>query len=60
MPRAGKPGGDGHDEEERIPRYVIEREVPGSMSQEDLRDLSQTSCNVLIGMGAQVHPTRAR
>ena len=39
-----------------MPKYVIEREVPGtgSMSQEDLRDLSQTSCNVLSDMGPQI------
>ncbi len=39
-----------------MPKYVIEREVPGagSMSAEDLRGLSQTSCNVLNGMGPQI------
>lgn len=39
-----------------MPKYVIEREVPGagSMSQEELRDLSQTSCNVLNEMGPRI------
>ena len=39
-----------------MPKYVIEREVPeaGSMSPEDLRNLSQTSCNVLNDMGTQI------
>jgi uncharacterized protein DUF4242 len=39
-----------------MPKYVIEREVPGagSMSAEDLRDLSQNSCNVLTDMGPQI------
>lgn len=39
-----------------MPKYVIEREVPGAggMSAEELRDLSQTSCNVLSGMGPQI------
>ena len=39
-----------------MPKYVIEREVPGAgdMSQEDLRDLSQNSCNVLNDMGPQI------
>jgi hypothetical protein len=41
-----------------VPKYGIEREVlgAGSMSQEDLRDLSQTSCNVLNVMGPQITP----
>jgi len=39
-----------------MPKYVIEREVPdaGSMSAEDLQDLSQNSCNVLNDMGPQI------
>ena len=39
-----------------MPKYVIEREVPGagSMSAEDLRDLSQNSCNVLNDMGPRI------
>jgi Protein of unknown function (DUF4242) len=45
-----------------MPKYVIEREVPGAgdMSAEDLRDLSQNSCNVLSDMGPQVQWSRAR
>ena len=39
-----------------MPKYVIEREVPGAggMSAEELRDLSQNSCNVLNDMGPQI------
>ena len=39
-----------------MPKYVIEREVPGAgdMSAEDLRNLSQNSCNVLNDMGPQI------
>ena len=39
-----------------MPKYVIEREVPGAgdMSAEDPRDLSQNSCNVLNNMGPQI------
>jgi len=39
-----------------MPKYVIEREVPGarSMSLDELRDLSQNSCNVLNDMGPQI------
>ena len=39
-----------------MPKYVIEREVPGAggMSAEELRDLSQTSRNVLNKMGPQI------
>ena len=39
-----------------MPKYVIEREVPGAggMSAEELRDLSQTSCNVLNDMGPSI------
>ena len=39
-----------------MPKYVIERVVPGAgkMSAEDLKALSQTSCNVLNKMGPQI------
>ena len=39
-----------------MPKYVIEREVPGAgdMSAGALRDLSQNSCNVLNDMGPQI------
>jgi len=37
--------------------YVIEREVPGagSLTPEQLKELSQKSCNVLKGMGPSIH-----
>ena len=41
-----------------MPKYIIEREVPGasSLSEEDLRDISQKSCSVLHGeVGAGYH-----
>src|SRR5437763_17088521 len=43
-------------EEERMPRYVIEREVPGAgrMSPKDLQALSQKSCSVLDKLGPQI------
>ena len=39
-----------------MPKYVIERELPGagSLSAEELRGISQTSCNVLNSMGPQI------
>lgn len=39
-----------------MPKYVIERELPGagSMSEEDLRGISQTSNGVLNEMGPQI------
>lgn len=39
-----------------MPKYVIEREVPGAgdMSAEDLRNMSQTSCSVLNDMGPKI------
>lgn len=39
-----------------MPKYVIEREIPGAgnLSQEELRDISQTSCNVLNDMGPRI------
>jgi hypothetical protein len=39
-----------------MPKYVIERVVPGAgkMSAEDLKALSQRSCNVLSNMGPQI------
>ncbi len=41
---------------DRMPKYVIERELPGagSLSAEELRGISQTSCNVLNSMGPQI------
>lgn len=39
-----------------MPKFVIEREVPGAgkMSAEDLKGLSQKSCGVLREMGPRV------
>ena len=39
-----------------MPQYVIEREMPGagSLSAEDLRLASQTSCSVLRDLGPQI------
>lgn len=39
-----------------MPKYVIEREIPaaGKFSAEQLRAISQTSCNVLNKMGPQI------
>lgn len=39
-----------------MPKYVIEREIPGagSLSKEQLKTISQTSCAVLNEMGPQI------
>ena len=39
-----------------MPRYVIEREIPGAgdLSQEELHSISQKSCAVLQELGPQV------
>lgn len=39
-----------------MPKYVIERELPGagSLSNEELQGISQTSCGVLNEMGPQI------
>ena len=39
-----------------MPKYVIERELPGagSLSNEELKGISQTSCGVLNEMGPQI------
>ncbi len=39
-----------------MPKYVIEREIPGagSLSAEQLKSISQTSCGVLSNMGPQI------
>jgi hypothetical protein len=39
-----------------MPQYVIEREMPGigSLELEDLRNASQTSCDVLQEIGPQI------
>ena len=39
-----------------MPKYVIERDVPGAekLSAEELKSISQTSCGVLSKMGPQI------
>lgn len=39
-----------------MPKYVIEREVPGAgkLTSEELKGISQTSCDVLNKMGTQI------
>lgn len=39
-----------------MPKYVIEREIPGAgnLSDEQLKAISQTSCGVLSKMGPQI------
>ncbi len=39
-----------------MPKYVIEREIPaaGKLTAEQLKGISQTSCNVLSDMGSQI------
>ncbi len=39
-----------------MPKYVIERELPGAgrLSAEQLKAISQTSCGVLSAMGPQI------
>jgi hypothetical protein len=39
-----------------MPRYVIEREIPGAgkLTAEQLKGISQTSCGVLSKMGPQI------
>jgi cell division inhibitor SulA len=46
-----------HDRERTsMPKFVIEREIPGagSMSAEQLQAVSQTSCGVLRNLGPQI------
>jgi hypothetical protein len=39
-----------------MPKYLIEREIPGagSLTTDQLREVAQTSCNVLREMGPQI------
>ncbi len=39
-----------------MPKYVIEREIPGAgkLTAEQLKSISQTSCGVLSNMGPQI------
>jgi hypothetical protein len=43
-------------EEAIVPKYVIEREIPGAgkLTPAELNGISQQSCNVLQGMGPQI------
>ncbi|TGD59876.1 DUF4242 domain-containing protein [Flavobacterium humi] len=40
-----------------MPRYVIEREIPGAgqLTPEQLKSISQTSCGVLRNMGPEIN-----
>src|ERR1700742_2450665 len=42
--------------EEQMPKYVIEREIPGAgdLSPQDLQAVSQKSCTVLQNLGPQI------
>ncbi len=44
------------DEEQIMPKYVIEREIPGAgkLSASELKAISQKSCAVLNHMGPQI------
>lgn len=39
-----------------MPKYVIEREIPGAgkLTAEELKSISQTSCGVLRNMGPEI------
>jgi hypothetical protein len=39
-----------------VPRYLIERDLPGAgrLSSDELRGISQTSCNVLRELGPEI------
>ena len=39
-----------------MPKYVIEREIPGAgkLTSEELRGISEASCNVLRKMGSEI------
>jgi Protein of unknown function (DUF4242) len=47
---------DKYVEENQVPKYVIERVVPGAskMTPAELKMMSQRSCNVLNQMGPQI------
>jgi hypothetical protein len=40
-----------------MPKYIIEREIPGAgnLSQEQLKNISQTSCSVLANLGPTIN-----
>ncbi len=39
-----------------MPKYVIEREIPGAgkLTSEELKEISEASCNVLRKMGSEI------
>ncbi|MBX3617954.1 DUF4242 domain-containing protein [Nitrosomonas sp.] len=39
-----------------MPKYIIEREIPGagSLTQQDLKTISQSSCSILSSMGPRI------
>ena len=45
-----------HTKKNVMPKFVIEREIPGAgkLSAEQLKGISQTSCNVLSKMGSEI------
>src|SRR5262245_66183590 len=45
-----------NDEESPMPKYVIEREIPGAgnLSDQDLQAISQKSCSVLGKLGPRI------
>jgi hypothetical protein len=42
--------------EDSMPKYIIERNIPGAgaLDRQQLAAITQTSCNVLKGMGSQI------
>jgi len=40
-----------------MPKYVIEREIPGAgkLTQQQLKNISQTSCRVLQNLGPEIN-----
>jgi len=48
--------GNLHTEEIHLPKYVIERDIPGAggLTPQQLQAVSQTSCGVLKNMGPQI------
>ncbi len=50
------------EEELIMPKYLIEREIPGAgkMSGQELQGISKTSCGVLIKMGPEIQWVQRR
>jgi hypothetical protein len=51
-----EPGPECNQEDDAMPRYVIERDIPGAgkLSAKELQAISQKSCGVLKEMGTQI------